>query len=259
MSDAGRHLDARNLRALRDKSPDEVAYFADHLSRPCEVCEAFLEGADAEPVFGLDAMADEALGALTPAREDALGWARLRRRLFAPRRVWLSGAVAVAVAAVVTFAVHPELLTGSRTGPSQRLKGGAVMSLELTAVAQLPDGSLRAVTEDAVLPSGAVVLVRYRSSEVADALLVLESPDGPAQMLGVYTLQVGTHDLSEEGELAGVSLEGEQGPRALVLAAWPRSPYSEGARGAALAQRQVPEEATQARLRLRVDPGYVVP
>ncbi|QSQ13447.1 hypothetical protein [Myxococcus landrumensis] len=260
MSDASRHLDARSWRALREKSPDEVAYFADHLSRPCDVCEAFLENPDAEDALGLDAMTDEALGAMSAPREDAMGWARLRRRMnIAPRRMWLSGAVAVAVAAVVAFAVNPTLLTGAKSDSPWRVKGGAPLSLELTAVARLQDGSLRALTDDSALPSDAVVLVRYHCSEVADALLVLETPEGGAQVLGGYTLEAGTHDLREGGELAGVSLEGERGPRVLVLAAWPHGPHSEAARDAALAQRRVPEEATLARLRLRVEPGYAAP
>ncbi len=254
MSDANRHLDARSWRALRDKSPDAVAYFADHLSRPCDVCEAFLERTEGEDAFGLEAMTDEALGTLAPVREDAVGWARLRKRLGSPRRVWRPGAVAVAVAAVaamVVFAVHPALLTGEQPGTSVRLKGGA-LALELTALARLPDGALRPVSEGASLPPEAVVLIRYRSSELAHALLALESPDGSVQMLGAYTLEPGTHDLREGGELAGVSLEGEHGPRTLVLAAWPRGQGAEAARDAALAQGRVPEKATLSRLGLRV-------
>ncbi|GEN05889.1 hypothetical protein SAMN05443572_102991 [Myxococcus fulvus] len=250
MADAGRHLDARSWRELRDKSPDAVAYFADHLSRPCDECETFLEKND--DALGLEAMTDEALGGLAPVREDAVGWARLRKRLGPPRRVWLSGAVAVAVAAVVTFAVHPALLTGEQPGTSVRLKGGAALSLELTALARMPDGSLRPLADGAPLPPEAVVLVRYRASELADALLALESPDGSVQMLGGYALEAGTHDLREDGELAGVSLEGEQGPRTLVLAAWPRGQGSREARDAALARGLVPQEATLARLGLRV-------
>jgi hypothetical protein len=252
MGDASRHLDAHSWRALRDKAPDAVAYFADHLSRPCEECEAFLEKND--DAFGLEAMTDEALGSLAPVREDAVGWARLRKRLGPSRRLWLSGAVAVAVAAMVTFAFHPAMLTGGQPGTSVRLKGGAALSLELTALARMPDGNLRPLTDGAQLPPEAVVLVRYRASELADALLALESPDGSVQMLGAYTLEAGTHDLREDGELAGVSLEGEQGPRTLVLAAWPRGEGSREARDAALARGRVPEEATLARLGLRVTP-----
>ncbi|GHG72954.1 hypothetical protein [Comamonas sp. JC664] len=257
MSDAGRHLDARSWRALRDKSPDAVAYFADHLSRPCEVCEAFLERADGEDAFGLEAMTDEALGTLAPVREDAVGWARLRKRLGSPRRVWRPGAVAVAMAAaaaMVVFAVHPALLTGEQPGTSVRLKGGGALALELTALARLPDGALRPLTDGASLPPEAVVLIRYRSSELAHALLALESPDGSVQMLGAYTLEAGTHDLREGDALAGVSLEGEHGPKTLVLAAWPRGQGAEEARDAALAQGRVPEGATLSRLGLRVTP-----
>ncbi|MCP3064021.1 hypothetical protein LXT21_35120 [Myxococcus sp. K38C18041901] len=254
MGDANRHLDAHSWRALRDKSPDAVAYFADHLSRPCDACEAFLEKTGDDDTFGLEAMTDEALGSLQPVGEDTVGWARLRRRLGPPRRLWLSGAVAVAVAAGVTFAVHPALLTGEQPGTSVRLKGGAPLSLELTALARMPDGSLRPLTEGAPLPPEAVVLVRYRASEVADALLALESPDGSVQMLGAYSLDAGTHDLRDGGELSGVSLEGERGPRMLVLAAWPRGQGSGEARDAALARGRVPREATLSRLGLRVTP-----
>ncbi|MCE9667902.1 hypothetical protein LY474_08775 [Myxococcus stipitatus] len=257
MSDAGRHLDARSWKTLKDESPDAVAYFADHLSRDCEVCEAFLEQTGGDDAFGLQAMTDETLGALGPVREDAVGWARLRRRLAPPRRAWLTGAVAVAVAASVAFALRPLPTTSEQAGSSWRLKGGAGSSLEVTAVARLPDGSLHSVTEDAPLPSDAVVLVRYRSNEVADALLALESPGAPTQMLGGYTLVSGTHDLREGGELAGVSLEGEQGPRTLVLVAWPRGPRSAAARDESLASGRVPDEALQARLRLQVMPGYL--
>ncbi|NTX33803.1 MULTISPECIES: hypothetical protein [unclassified Myxococcus] len=259
MSDASRHLDARSWKALRDKSPEEVAYFSTHLSQPCEVCEAFLERSDEDDAFGVESLADEALGSMSTPREDAVGWARLRRRLGTPRRAWLAGALAVAAAAVVAIAVLPPLASKEHEDRSWRLKGVAPMSLELTAVARLPDGTLHAVTEDALLPPEAVVLVRYRASEVSDAMLVLESPEGPAQMLGGYTLEAGTHDLKEAGELAGVSLAGEHGPRVLVLAAWPRGPRSAAERDTALTQSRVPEEAAQARLRLRVEPGYVAP
>ncbi|MCP3097271.1 hypothetical protein LZ198_00125 [Myxococcus sp. K15C18031901] len=257
MSDADRHLDARSWKALQDRSPDAVAYFADHLSRDCELCEAFLaRTGEEEDSFGLEAMTDETLGALGPLREDAVGWARLRRRMGPPRRAWLTGAVAVAVAASVAFALRPLAPAGEQADTSWQLKGGAGLSLEVTAVARLPDGSLQAVAEDTALPAEAVVLVRYRSNEVADALLALEAPGAPPQMLGSYTLESGTHDLREGGELVGVSLEGEHGPRTLVLVAWPRSPHSLAARDAALARGQVPEDALQARLRLQVMPGY---
>jgi hypothetical protein len=259
MSDSGRHLDEEGWRALQRREPEAVAHFATHLARPCEACEAFLAREPEDDRLGLESLADEALAAVAgPAREDEVGWARVRRRLAPPRRAWLTGALAAAAAAVLVLLVRPGPVEPEHAS-SQRLKGGGPLALELAAAAQLPGGEVRAVPEDSRLPPEAVVLLRYHSSEAADALLVHESPGVPAQVLGRYALEPGTHDLRDGAELAGVSLEGEQGPVSLVLVAWPRGPGSREALEQALERGGVPPEAAQARVHLRVSPGQTGP
>lgn len=261
MRETGRHLDAETQRALEQRDPETVRYFAAHLARPCEECEAFLAHEEGAPddAFGLEALADEALGEVAgrPAREDAVGWARVRRRLNAPRRVWLSGGLAAVAAVLLAILVRPG--TGAPERPStQRLKGGSPLVLEVMAAARLPDGEVRAVPGDAVLPSQAVVLLRYHASESANALLVREAPGVPPQVLGRHALTPGTHDLRDGEDLAGVSLEDEQGPVTLVLVAWPEGSDS-AALEAVMAGGWVPPDAVQARLRLRVESGHAAP
>jgi hypothetical protein len=258
MSDTGRHLDARGWEALRRREPEAVAYFATHLATPCDACERFLAMEPEDDALGLEALADEALGeAAGPAREDAVGWARLRRRLGAPRRAWLAGAAAAA-AAVLALVALPQGEVPAPT-PSQRIKGTVPLVLELAALAKLPDGQTPPVRDDTVLPPEAVVLLHYHASEAADALLLREAPGLPTQVLGRYALEPGTNPLREGADLAGVSLEGEQGPVTLVLAAWPRGPGSREALERAAEQGAVPPDAVQARLRLRVEPGHAAP
>ncbi|MBZ4421792.1 hypothetical protein [Myxococcus sp. RHSTA-1-4] len=259
MADTGRHLDAEGWRALQRKEPEAVAYFARHLAAPCDVCEEFLAAEQEEDALGLEALADEALGeAAGPAREDAVGWARLRRRLGAPRRAWLAGAVAAAVAAGLAVLVLPQVMR-TETTPSQRIKGTVPLVLELAAMAKLPNGETPPVRDDTVLPPEAVVLLHYHSSEAADALLLREAPGLPTQVLGRYELEPGTNPLREGADLAGVSLEGEQGPVTLVLVAWPKGPGSREAVEQAAGQGAVPPDAVRARLHLRVDPGHAAP
>jgi hypothetical protein len=257
MSDTVRHLDVESWQSLQRREPDTVAYFATHLAGPCETCEAFLaQDFEGDPL-GVEALADEALGAaLATPREDAVGWARVRRRLAGPRRAWLAGAVAVAAAAVLAILVRPDAVTPA---PYEGIKGSVPLALELTAAARLPDGEVRAVPEGAVLPPEAVVLLRYHATEAADALLMREAPGAPTQVLGRYALEPGTHDLREGPDLAGVSLEGEQGPLTLVLVAWPRVPGSWDALEQASEQAAIPPNAPQARLRLSVEPGHAGP
>lgn len=265
MSGSERHLDVESLKALEQREPEVVRYFADHLARPCETCEAFLarEDAEADDAFGLDALADEALveSSGQPLREDAVGWARVRRKLGAPRRAWLTGALGAVAAVVLALVVRPGTDGPGVAPSSQRIKGSgsAPLALEATAVARLPDGEVRAVTDGAVLPPEAVVLFRYHASESGDALLVREAPGVPPQVLGRHVLTPGTHDLRDGADLAGVSLEDEHGPVTLVLVAWPRGEQGDAALEAARVSGQVPQDAAQARLRLRVESGHAAP
>ncbi|WP_404364022.1 hypothetical protein ACIHQR_28205 [Corallococcus coralloides] len=265
MGASDRHLDVESAKQLERREPEAVRYFAEHLSRPCETCEAFLARDEAEPdgFPGLDALADEALVAASgrPVREDAVGWARVRRKLGAPQRVWLTGGLgAVAAAVLLALLVRPGTGgPGSVEPPSQRIKGTAPLALELTAAAQMPGGEVRAVSEDAVLPPEAVVVLRYHASESADALLVREAPGMPPQVLGRHVLTPGTHDLRDGEDLAGVSLEDERGPVTLVLVAWPHGEQESPALEAVRVSGQVPPDAAQARLRLRVESGHAAP
>ena len=239
----GPHLDAESWRLLQAREPRAVAWFRQHLATPCEVCEAFL--AEAVEAPDLDALADEALLAATRAdtspSEDSLGWERVRRRLWPSRRLLgrVGGAVAVALAAMLLLFVVPKALRDGEEAASERLKGVAPLVVELSAVARLPDGSVHPVSEGEVLPEEAVVLLRYHASEAAQALLVREVEGAPPVVLGRFPLESGTHDLRDGGELAGVSLEGEQGVLTLVLEA--RSKQGDSQPG-----------VTQSRLSLRV-------
>ncbi|MCY1046142.1 hypothetical protein OV208_32825 [Corallococcus sp. bb12-1] len=262
MSETGRHLDAEAQRALQQRDPETLRYFAAHLAQPCETCEAFLSEDDEAPddAFGLDALADEALLEVSarPVREDAVGWARVRRRLGSPKRVWLSRGLAAVAAVLLAILVRPGAGTLPERPSTQRLKGGAPLALELTAAARWPDGQVRAVPEDAVLPPEAVVLLRYHAGDAADALVVREAPGVPPQVLGRHVLGPGTHDLRDGEDLAGVSLEGEQGLVTLVLVAWPKGADA-SALEAVVAGGQVPPDAAQARLRLKVESGHAAP
>ncbi|WP_375743821.1 hypothetical protein NR800_00655 [Corallococcus interemptor] len=265
MGASDRHLDVESAKQLERREPEAVRYFAEHLSQPCETCEAFLARDEAEPdgFPGLDALADEALVAASgrPVREDAVGWARVRRKLGAPQRVWLTGGLgAVAAAVLLALLVRPGTGgPGSVEPPSQRIKGTAPLALELTAAARMPGGEVRAVSEDAVLPPEAVVVLRYHASESADALLVREAPGVPPQVLGRHVLTPGTHDLRDGEDLSGVSLEDERGPVTLVLVAWPHGEQESPALEAVRVSGQVPPDAAQARLRLRVESGHAAP
>ncbi|HET9452098.1 MAG TPA: hypothetical protein VFO83_14505 [Aggregicoccus sp.] len=258
------HLDAQSWAALRRREPAAVAHFARHLSAQCDVCEAFLQGAPDD--LGLEALADDSLGALAgPDAGEELGWARVRRQLAPaparrPRR-WAPGLVGLAAAAALALVVV-------RVGPWREegaggfgIKGARPVALDLSAAAQLPDGRVLPVREGDTLPPEAVVLLRYATEEARPALLVTRAAEGAPRVLGRFTLQPGTHDLRDEaGELAGVSLEGEQGPLTVALvAALPGAqlPTSTDALRAALGG----EAATVvvAWLHVQVQPGHTLP
>lgn len=249
------HLDAASWRALQNHEPAAVAYFARHLAKPCEACEAFL--AEAPGQEELDALTDEALVAAagSPPREDSLGWERVRRRAFPSRaRRWgagLGALAAVAAAALVFLVVAPPMGRQVDSGRSERVKGGAPLVLELTAAAQLPGGSVLPVAEGQTLPPEAVVLLRYHVSEASEAVLVREVPGEAPEVLGRFSLEPGTHELEEASGLAGVSLEGEVGELSLALVALPPGTLS----GGALDQAAGWPGAVVARVHFRVKSG----
>jgi hypothetical protein len=258
------HLNAASWRALRNHEPAAVAYFARHLAAPCEACEAFL--AEPSEQDGLDALTDEALMATAglPPREDALGWERVRRRAFpSSARRWGAGLGALSAAAMLVVLVAAPRL-GRQVDPesSERVKGGAPLVLELAAAAQLPGGRVLPVAEGQTLPPEAVVLLRYHASEATQAVLLREVPAEAPRVLGRFSLEPGTHELEEAGELAGVSLEGEAGAFALALVALPPGTLTGNATGdgsgqeaATLSHAAEWPGAVVARVHLRVEPG----
>ena len=271
---AGPHLDDARWAALQRRERAEVEHFARHLAAPCEPCEAFLarlgeaEGGDAGSAT-LDALADEALaeaGRAAPS-EDALGWARLQRRLDAEgvlrrgarraRAVRVAGVLAVAIAASVVFAVLPARMRHAEdTGDGMRIKGAGAVSLELSATARGAAGELSPLGAGAPVGPDAVLLLRYRASDAAEALLVREVPGAAPQVLGRFTLAPGEHALRDEGGLAGVSLAGEVGEVALVLVAPVPAGGAADLRTLEAARRA---GAAEARLPLRVEPGETAP
>lgn len=217
------HLTPERWRALQARDPEAVRHFARHLGQPCDACEAFL--AEAPGDDALEALADEALTVAAPATDDTLGWERVRRRAFPPRhrRVGAAAAgLALAAAAALVLVLVPQQREGADTTEpgTTRLKGDVPLALELSTVAQLPGGSVRAVADGEALPEAAVVLVRYHASEAATATLVLRREGAVEQVLGQFELAPGTHDLQGvDGEPVGVALRGERGRVALSLEA----------------------------------------
>jgi hypothetical protein len=270
-----RHLDAASWAALQAREPGAVAHFARHLATPCEVCETFLLQTQEAPE--LDALADEALGQLAPAQEDAgaeLGWARVRRSITpaAPplrRSAWsrrapaLVGLAAAAALALVVVRVAPWREGTSDTVESgEGIKGQRPVGLVLSAAAQLPDGRVVPVQEGSVLPPEAVVLLRYEAQEPAQALLVTQGAgDAAPRSLGSFTLLPGSRDLTDaEGELAGVSLEGEQGRYTPPpVAALPGTRLTEDSQTLRAAMEGTADSAFVASLHVDVRAGHTVP
>jgi hypothetical protein len=272
----GPHLGPESWAALQRREPTAVAHFARHLQQPCEVCEAFLLHAPEGPgVDALEALADETLGAeAAPDAGEELGWARVRRELELPRpaaapppaqrrpqrRAWAARAVGLAAVAALALVVV-------RVGPWNdeaggfRIKGQRPVALQLSAAAQLPDGRVVPVSDGAALPPEAVLLLRYSTEEATRALLVTQAAGRAPRVLGRFALQAGTHDLAEEGDLAGVSLEGEVGALTVALLA----PAVPGAglpeEGAALTAALDGEstESVVARLHVQVQAGHTPP
>ncbi|MCE9668185.1 hypothetical protein LY474_10200 [Myxococcus stipitatus] len=227
-----RHLDDEALRALAHREPEAVSYFREHLATECEACECFL-ATHAGPDL-LDGQVDALLLGLAPRRPepalDEVGFARIRQRLKAHRpgaRRWglAVGALAACLLAVVLLPRLRQPAPGEDTGASG---GGGIkgpqgrVALELVAVvARGPDGALRRLDPDDTVGPGDVLLLRYHATEAGTALLLEQRGDTEPFLLGRFPLSAGTHDLQGPQGLAGVSLEGEEGPVTLWLVAVP--------------------------------------
>lgn len=263
--DFNAHLDDDSWRALRRRDPDATGHFATHLASPCDTCEAYLLG---RQDAGLDSQTDLLVLGMrgdpeTPAAVDELAVARLRRKAgVAPRPGWQPVAAALGLAASLLVVAGVSVSGLRDTSGDDGIKGVAPLSLELMAAAHYPDdGGTHQIPTGAVLRPEAVVLLRYHSSEAGTALLLKQSGGG-LEVLGQFELRPGTHDLSDEAaELVGVSLQGEAGRGALVLAAraGDRPPSAEEVE-ALLAGRPAPGSArrppTVTRFDFEVAPGY---
>ncbi len=227
-----RHLDAEALRALSAGEREEVAYFREHLARPCEECMDFLARTPGPGL--LDGQVDELLLHLAPPREeprlDEVGLARIRRALRGrAASPWRKVAATVALAAGLAGLV---LLTQSQLrSPRQEvawdgvkgdgLKGVGRLSLELSVVAHGPGEALRRLDPGAAASEADVLVLRYHATEAGEALLFQQRGNASPELLGRFPLQAGTHELEGPQGLVGVSLEGESGPLTLWLVGFP--------------------------------------
>jgi hypothetical protein len=209
-----RHLDDAAIQALEGKDAKAVAYFRDHLSKPCIQCEEYLANAPSR-LWWLEAEADRLLhihGALCmPAANDTTGFHAVRRALRARRMrkalaATLAG-VAAAAAAVLLFFAVPRAGGPEYTG----VKGPESGLLELSAVVVSRSGTTAPIATGGRARPGDTLVLRYRADQAGLAYLVKAGPDGRPQALGQFALSAGTHDLADKGGVAGVSLEGEQG------------------------------------------------
>lgn len=215
------HLDDSRLAALLANPQGDPELVA-HLAAGCEACDTFLQ----QHADRLDGLTDQVLGSLRPAAPAALdevGWQRLRRALRAGRAPLWRLAVPLAAALAVAL-VGGVLLTRPRDEPG--LKGDAArIQLELSAAVRTAAGDIVRVEPGAHVKAGGVLVVRYHVTESAQATLWVQRGAAQPQRLGAVELEPGTHDLSNRGELMGLSLAAEQGEVAMWVVAG-RSPTS---------------------------------
>ncbi|NMO22203.1 hypothetical protein HPC49_37070 [Pyxidicoccus fallax] len=224
-----RHLDADAMSALARREPEAVAYFREHLARPCDTCEDFL-ATHAGPNL-LDGQVDAALLAAGPVAQkakeaplDEVGFARVRRGMKGSRpdiRRWglAAGAIAACLLAVVVVprmrAEDPAVQAGTEW---DGIKGpGGSIDLELAVVARGANGELRRLDPQSAVAESDVLLLRYHATEAGTALLFQQRAGQGPELLGRFPLEAGMHDLQGPQGLAGVSLEGESGPVTLWL------------------------------------------
>lgn len=241
------HLNAEAWKRLLENPRSEPELFA-HLGEPCEACEAFLAGTSHAL---LDGVTDGALVRRHRYDDDARAeatWARIRPAP-APARAWLRWAAAVAamLLAVAFFFFQ------RRAADDFGLKGGPVLTLELEAVVQQPDGVLaRLERRQKVAPAG-LLLLRYRASEAATAMLVVQRASGREQS-GPFALEAGQHDLSTADGLVGVPLQDERGALEVWLVALPGNQAPTAAEADAALRSKVKQRSTAVGLELLIEP-----
>ena len=199
------HLNAESYARLLKRPQDEPELYA-HLSEGCDACEAFLV---TQPDALLDGVTDAALLSSAPApavdpRADET-YARIRPRPSSSRR-WVIALAAMVLAVLAAALLFPR----PRAAGDDLMKGAPVLTLELQAVVKAPDGALTRVERGATVPGSGALLIRYHASDAATGSLVVIR-DGKREVLGPVQLEGGTHDLTRDGALLGVGLEGERG------------------------------------------------
>ncbi len=208
------HLNEESYRRLLESPKAEPELYA-HLAQGCDVCEEFL-AARAHPL--LDGVTDAALLSVAPAvaSSDARAeetYARIRPKPSSSRR-WVL-ALAAMLLAVLGAAL---LVSRPREQTELGMKGAPVFALELQAVVKSPDGALTRVERGQRVPGSGTLLIRYHASDAATGKLVVIR-NGKREVLGPVQLEGGTHDLMRDGQLLGLSLEGERGPLKLRIEA----------------------------------------
>lgn len=199
------HLNAESYARLMKRPQDEAELYA-HLSEGCDACEAFLAS---QPDPLLDGVTDAAL--LSSARAPDIDpraeatYQRIRPRPSSSTRRWV-----MALAAMLLAFVAAALLVSRPREAGDGLKGAPVLTLELQAVVKAPDGALTRVVRGATVPGSGTLLIRYHASDAATAKLVVIR-DGKREVLGPVQLEGGTHDLTRDGALLGLGLDGERG------------------------------------------------
>jgi hypothetical protein len=212
------HLDAKSLEALLRREPEAMAHFQAHLANPCAACEQFLVD---EP--RLDGVVDTLLLGLSPpapAALDEVGFARLKRALRPARSS--AGLAAAGLAAGLLIAVSVgQLRPGARDDDPVGLKGRIRIQLDLRGAVRGADGQVTRVDPDQLLAPSGVLLLRYHATEAGAGQLLVQRGNAPAEALGAFALEPGTHDLSVADEVKGFSLAGENGELTLWLVATP--------------------------------------
>jgi hypothetical protein len=208
------HLTPQTWRAAVGGDRALATQLAQHLAMACDECERFI--AEAPELEYLNGEVDRILlTAASPSQEPLhdRGYRRVMRELRPSR---LRGVMAAGLGMAASLLMVAGLSFG-RQELSTGLKGTPSRWVELSAVAQSPDGALRALADGDEVSSEDVLLVRDRSSDPLDALLVQQGPESEAEPLGVFKLEPGVHDLRRQDALAGVSLGGREGPVTLWL------------------------------------------
>lgn len=227
-----KHLDPDTYRRLRrgELDPASARAFADHLSRDCEVCEAFLA---ALPPDALDGAVDEALSQLAPEATgeggNDLAWARIRREL-APTRSrprfaagrWAAMAAAVALVSLGGYqAVRVSRAPDTRwEGEKGRSAQAAPARLRFSVVRGAPGAPhLEQGRSGAVLPPEASLAFRAEASGPAFLTLVRVAGSDREVVWRGRAGGAGAIDVSEDGRPAAFPLRNLSGTQRFLLIA----------------------------------------